>query len=147
MVDTNNRPVLGICRHDVLRLGKDGLEAFSLDNRGNRCLIRAILAAQVFSCSEFNQSHVNVRCPAEFWRHPRAGQHYSCGTISAEASRYTPPAQPEALKRKSGISLFWKIRLGLIVAAVVFGILGDNWKTVDKYFPKLKRIHSFRNTQ
>jgi hypothetical protein len=65
------------------------------------------------------------------------------GSVSGPPLEYTPPATPEAPKNTGGISLMWKIRLGLIGAGVVFAILDGNWKTIDKYFPKLNEvIHS-----
>jgi len=64
------------------------------------------------------------------------------GTISAGAE-YTPPAQPYVPKAKGGISLRWKIRLGLLGIGVIWAILDSEWKTIDKYFPKLNEyIHS-----
>jgi hypothetical protein len=64
------------------------------------------------------------------------------GTIS-RGVEYTPPAQPDIPKPKSGIGLGWKIRLGLIGIGVIWAVLDSEWKTVDKYFPKLNEyIHS-----
>jgi hypothetical protein len=64
------------------------------------------------------------------------------GTISAGAE-YTPPAQPYIPKPKGGISLYWKIRLGFIGIVIIVGILDNEWKTIDKYFPKLNEyIHA-----
>jgi hypothetical protein len=65
------------------------------------------------------------------------------GSISGQQTQYIPPAKPEAPKKTGGISLMWKIRLGLIGIGIVFAILDENWKTIDKYFPKLNEvIHS-----
>jgi hypothetical protein len=67
---------------------------------------------------------------------------FHTGTISGGAE-YTPPAQPYVPKPKGGISLGWKIRLGLIGVGVIWAILDSEWKTIDKYFPKLNEyIHS-----
>ena len=64
------------------------------------------------------------------------------GTISTGAD-YTPPAQPDIPKPKGGIGLRWKIRLGLIGIGVIWAILDSEWKTIDKYFPKLNEyVHS-----
>jgi hypothetical protein len=64
------------------------------------------------------------------------------GSISPGAE-YTPPAQPYIPKPTGGISLRWKIRLALIGIGVVWAILDSEWKTIDKYFPKLNEyIHS-----
>jgi hypothetical protein len=49
----------------------------------------------------------------------------------------------EAPKKRSGIGLGWKIRLGIIGVAALFGFLESQWKTIDKYFPALnKTLHS-----
>jgi hypothetical protein len=46
-------------------------------------------------------------------------------------------------KKTSGLSLGWKIRLCLIGAAAVFGMLDSNWAAIDKFFPQLNSvIHS-----
>jgi hypothetical protein len=64
------------------------------------------------------------------------------GSISTGAE-YTPPAQPHIPKPTGGISLRWKIRLILIGIGVVWAILDSEWKTIDKYFPKVNEyIHS-----
>lgn len=64
------------------------------------------------------------------------------GTISAGAE-FTPPAQPYIPPPKGGIGLRWKIRLVLIGIGVIWAILDSEWKTIDKYFPKLNEyIHS-----
>jgi hypothetical protein len=64
------------------------------------------------------------------------------GTISTGAE-YTPPGQPDIPKPKGGIGLRWKIRLGLIGIGVIWAILDSEWKTIDKYFPKLNEyVHS-----
>ena len=56
---------------------------------------------------------------------------FHTGTISGGAE-YTPPAQPYVPKPKGGISLGWKIRLGLIGVGVIWAILDSEWKTIDK---------------
>ena len=62
------------------------------------------------------------------------------GTICAEGSRYTPPAQPEVSKPKGGMGLHWKIRLAILGLGVIWAILDSQWKTIDKYFPKLNEV-------
>lgn len=52
-----------------------------------------------------------------------------------------PPVTYQAAKRNSGWG--WKVRVAVIGMAVVWGILGSQWKAIDKYFPKLNEyIHS-----
>jgi hypothetical protein len=63
------------------------------------------------------------------------------GTISSEGPQYTPPAQPEApQKTKGGIGLRWKIRLAILGLGVIWAILDSQWKTIDKYSPKLNEV-------
>ncbi len=66
-------------------------------------------------------------------RHPQVHQ----------PTQYTPPATYEAPKKSSGIGVGWKIRLSIFGIAIIIGILDNQWKTIDKYFPALnKAIHS-----
>jgi len=62
------------------------------------------------------------------------------GTIAA-GTEYTPPARPDV--PKGGIGVRWKIRLAVIGIGILWAILDSQWKTIDKYFPKVNEyIHS-----
>jgi hypothetical protein len=52
----------------------------------------------------------------------------------------TVKAQPKAPKAKGGIGAYWKLRLLAMAVGLVWALLNMNWKTIDKYFPKLNAV-------
>jgi len=59
------------------------------------------------------------------------------GLSTQPGAPYTPP--PDQPTKKSS-RIAWKIRLAIIGIAVIVGVLDNQWKTVDKYFPALNKL-------
>ena len=49
-------------------------------------------------------------------------------------------ARPQASKAKFRLSFGWKLRLTAIALGLIAAFLDAQWKTIDKYFPKLNEV-------